>query len=332
MTNYVFIVCNPRSGSTLTRNILRQWDSVSVSPELGFLYRVASQRKRFLPLSDPENQQRLSDRIFTKMKKFDVVKSFQKLTGDEVKTNAIISRKKKQLDEFLRNAENLSFRSLYQWIIEEFSVGNGSTFVVKKPVNLYMLPTIETWFPDAKILGLVRDPRDTVVSMTKGDREGLDAFWKAPCLWSFNASRLEAARDQLEDNPFRIQRFEDLIQSPEDTIEGMCDFLNLEYSSEKARNPAHVNSAFEENTRGFNTDVIGRFREKLTSSEVTEIETICRSEMETFHYEPLNDTTLGITGRYTAKSRRYYMHLKEKFRAWWKNDGRYHWVSSVVDT
>lgn len=336
MANYVFIVCNPRSGSTLTRNILNQWDSVSVSPELEFLYRIASQRQKFLPLEDPSNREALTDRLFRKLQKFDVIRDYRELSEKDEPLDRIAETKRERFATFKESQPELTVKMIYEWFIREFSNGSGPTFVVKKPANLYMLPLIDEWFPGARVLGLVRDPRDTVVSMTKGDRHGLNAFWKAPCLWSFNARRLLTYRDDRPSTRIRIQRFEDLIRHPERTLREMCEFLDLEFLPERARDPDHVNSAFEEDSRGFNEAVIGRYRTKLSEREIDLVETICRQEMDELGYDlsrPVGASTPSNRGRrLIARFKKRYMSAKESLRSAFKNQGRYHWLTPLFDT
>lgn len=334
MSSYDFIVCNSRSGSTLTRNILAQWNDIAISPELEFLYRIASQRRKFLPLSDPGNQQALADRLFGKISKFDVVKNYRKLSNCTRSTEEILASSRERFTDYLATEGELTFPMIYRWVIGEFSIGDGNKYLIKKPSNLYMIPLIRDWFPEARILGLVRDPRDTVVSMTKGSRQHLDAFWKAPCLWSFNANRLLTFQRKLPDQQLMVQRFEDLIQHPEDSLKTICDFLELPYDPEKAKNPDQVNSSFEGSKRGFNTDVIARYAEKLIPTEIELIELFCQDEMKAFNYEVtrLQNGSADRWRQVVTSVKKQYMFTKENIRARSKNSGYHHWLAPLIGT
>jgi hypothetical protein len=81
-------------------------------------------------------------------------------------------------------------------------------------------------FPRSRVLGIVRDPRDFVLSATK--RGGHDTNW-----WVREYQAMIALFDELLTKyPDRVlvTRYEDLVDQPARTIERCCDFTGLKYS------------------------------------------------------------------------------------------------------
>ena len=112
------------------------------------------------------------------------------------------------------------------------------------PRNLFYASEIIELLPNAKIINMIRDPRDVVLSQkykwkirflgAKNIplREALRAYINyhpitISKLWN---SSIKAAM-RLEDHPnFLSIRFEDVIESPEKTVSDVCDFLNIPFS------------------------------------------------------------------------------------------------------
>jgi hypothetical protein len=80
-------------------------------------------------------------------------------------------------------------------------------------------------FPEARVLGIVRDPRDFVLSATR--RGGRDTEW-----WVAEYQELMALFGELLSavpDRFMVVRYEDLVDSPVTTVERCCRFVGLRY-------------------------------------------------------------------------------------------------------
>jgi len=126
------------------------------------------------------------------------------------------------------------------------------------PRYLFYLGQIFEIFPDAKVVNMVRDPRDILLSQKNkwrlrflGHRhiplgESLRAWANYhPLLVSklWNVSIKEAERFK-HDNRVLMIRFEDLIDSPELTVKKVCDFAGIDYRPEMLEVP-RVGSSFD---------------------------------------------------------------------------------------
>jgi hypothetical protein len=82
----------------------------------------------------------------------------------------------------------------------------------------------------------------------------------------------------------RIQRFERLAGSPEAETRELCDWLGLEFEPALLEIPV-VNSSYETAGTGVSREPVGRWRERLTSSEVATVQSVCGPLMDHLGYE-----------------------------------------------
>jgi hypothetical protein len=143
-------------------------------------------------------------------------------------------------------------------------------------------------FPEAKMIHVVRDPRDRYASARKRLTEGLAA---ATGKW---LSSIKVARHNMQRYPdrYRVVRYEALAACPEETLRQVCDFLNEAYTPAMLTMegaPEHLeqggDSSFERVERGeISTRSIGRFRKVLSNRDIAFIQTCTGREMADFDY------------------------------------------------
>lgn len=149
----------------------------------------------------------------------------------------------------------------------------------------------EEW-PSARIVQLVRDPRDRYASVVKrypDRRKGGGAI-----VGSWLRST-DAAIRNLEAHPgaYMVVRYETLASSPESTVREVCAFLGLEFVPEmlemravEEQREAGGNSSFGGYEPGtISTRSVGRFRQVLDARTVQAIESVCDTRMARFDYE-----------------------------------------------
>jgi hypothetical protein len=107
--------------------------------------------------------------------------------------------------------------------------GYKRAWVEKTPHNELFATTLFSWFPGAKLIYIVRDPRATFASVRgfykimRVKQMGVLRFcveWRS----SLQANRRNAARF-----PTLTIRYEDLVEDPRPTIERICDFLGIRF-------------------------------------------------------------------------------------------------------
>ena len=129
-------------------------------------------------------------------------------------------------------------------------------------------------FPDARILHMIRDPRDRHASVLKrwksrGGVGSATAAWLA----SVELAERNVARYP---NQFRIVRYEDLAAEPEATLRELCQFIGepfepamLSMSGASDFRDAGGNSSFGRFAVGqISTASIGRYRDVLSGADI----------------------------------------------------------------
>lgn len=158
-------------------------------------------------------------------------------------------------------------------------------------------------FPQARIIHVIRDPRDRYASVKKrlnatSRRIGVDTV-----KWLASVRIARKAAERYPDR-FMIVRYETLAQQPEETLQLVCDFIGEPYTPEmltmsgaRRYHEAGANTSYEKVKPGvISTRSIGRFRQVISAWEIAFIQTFARRTMAEFGYE-LEPTSLSIRKR-----------------------------------
>lgn len=146
-------------------------------------------------------------------------------------------------------------------------------------------------YPAARIVQMVRDPRDRYASVRRRHGQELSRVGAATGRWL--SSTRAGRRNQLRHpDRARFVRYEDLVADPATTMRGVCEFLGLEYDPEMLAMrgaPDHRdtggNSSFGDvDVTSISTRAVGRYREVLSPSELTYIQVVARRDLEAMGY------------------------------------------------
>ena len=111
---------------------------------------------------------------------------------------------------------------LREW--SERAQSRGRSLVVEKtPKHVHCIERIRRLLPEAPIVAIVRDPLDTVASLTR--RFGEFRL----CLERWLIDNRELLRWRSTDGIYCL-RYEDLVDDPEARLQGVCDHLGLSWS------------------------------------------------------------------------------------------------------
>ncbi len=151
----------------------------------------------------------------------------------------------------------------------------------KSPSYVHHLPLLRRLYPRARVIHIVRDVRDHVLSMQK-------AWGKHPIRaaqrWvdGVEAARRDAApfaQDTLE------LRYEDLLLDPEPLVRRCCDLLQIPYQPEML-DPGQVteNLGDARGMRGLKKDNAGKWREQMDPALRQRIERIAGPVLRSLGY------------------------------------------------
>ncbi|HUP76696.1 MAG TPA: sulfotransferase [Acidimicrobiales bacterium] len=154
-------------------------------------------------------------------------------------------------------------------------------------------------YPDARIIHMVRDPRDRYASVEtrwKVRRGGVGA---GTAEWLSSVELAERNCNRYGDK-YLILRYETLVRSPEEVLRDICEFIDERYAPEmltmsgaRSFRDQGSNSSYGSRDRGvISTDSVGRYREVLSPSQTRFIQHAARRPMETLGYEA-DERSLG---------------------------------------
>lgn len=99
----------------------------------------------------------------------------------------------------------------------------------KTPGNIIHIDRIRKFWPSARIVHVVRDPRDIFASLQEAKKwDQVDSFMERWSKVFKSVERFDKIGLLNQENYVEI-RYEDLVSNPEDTIKSICEFVALPY-------------------------------------------------------------------------------------------------------
>jgi hypothetical protein len=106
----------------------------------------------------------------------------------------------------------------------------------KTPMYMRHLPLLEHLFPNVLYVHLIRDGRDAALSFVQMPEGTFTRTWAHPgnvaefaCLWRKEVGAARALGRQIGPDRYLEARYEDLVATPPQVVESICDFANLPF-------------------------------------------------------------------------------------------------------
>lgn len=202
--------------------------------------------------------------------------------GDETWTLCHRSRKGSPNERTI-----IRIHGIMKYIVQQALHGTYERWCEKSPGNVRVYGRLLDYFgPDLRILNIVRDGRDVILSRHPSNSE---KFYITPSRWIRD---VQAGRE-LEGHPQVLTvRYEDLVQEQESTLRRICRFLDIDFVGEfngypKTRNilgSVEKNAWFGEATP-INAKSVGKWRKCKHRDRVNQL--LCLKEARDLlaHYE-----------------------------------------------
>lgn len=176
----------------------------------------------------------------------------------------------------------------------------------KTPRHVYRVSEILDAFPRAQIIFTVRDPRAVLASYRdwkipgvlreQGDKAVARDAVRArksyhpliiALMWKSAVRRIAALQESPRTDHICTVRYEDLIQTPEEILTGLCAFLKVGFTPKMLDVPMD-NSSYSgvDFGAGLSTTPLERWRSKLSNREIAAVQACCGAEMESHGYCP----------------------------------------------
>ena len=163
------------------------------------------------------------------------------------------------------------------------------------PRDVFNIPEILSFFPDAKVVVCVRDVRDFLLSYQRrwevgpeDHQERLQRLYHpilTSLLWKSSMRQLSLVKDLVPRRNFAILKYEDLVSDPEREVRRLCQVIGEEFESGMLEVGTHNSSFVGSSEKGIFALSVGRWKEKLTVEEACWAHTIAGREMEAVGYE-----------------------------------------------
>ncbi len=275
MKNLAFVVGFPRSGTTFLATKLGELSDCAATPETRFFAEVVRER---LAISTT-------------------------LTAREIRDEIVHLRRLRDLELDLASLfpepdeERLHVLAIFQRMMDAFAKEHGvGTVIEKSPVHTYFIGSLLEWYPDSKVVAIIRDGRDALLSLREtpwGDRS---AKWYA-CDWIYRNELIEKAAATHPDR-VRIVRFEDLVSDQGAVIADLAHFLELEVAtgrnSTQSKTIPSWEAAWKRRAAGLaDASRAGRWASEGDNAEVEVFSRIAGDKLRELGYEAPRSSVLG---------------------------------------
>jgi glycosyltransferase involved in cell wall biosynthesis len=251
--------------------MLNAHPDVAVAPETFFMRHFWEQQDAYGDLLDDAALDRLIDDLTA-------TAAFEDMGLDEDAFRTAVHRAPHRWD------------TVFRVLLEQFAERRDAQFVGEKtPNHVLFLPTLCRWYPDARFVHLVRDPR-AVSNSWRTVPWSSKYRWRDAEVWvKFVQAGCEAATAGA---PVTSLHFEDLVRAPEAELHRVCEALDLPYDDRMLafhqQEPAAVDVEREpwkeRATDPIDPTVADRWRDELSGHAQAQVEAVAGAEMEHWGY------------------------------------------------
>ena len=287
-TKQIFIVGSSRSGTTMMGRILGNHSSIFTFKELHFFGTIWTNHSE----STLDRKQQID--LLSRLLCIEKNGLFQQDNISDFNDSAM---------SILANKKVSNPLSIYELFLAEITSYNKCLIACDQtPKNMYYLNEILLYFPNAKVINMVRDQRDVLLSQkNKWKRRflGASAIPLSEAIRSYinyhpilsakiwNSS-LECTAKFTNNNRVRVVRFEDLLVEPIRIVKELCLFLEIDFHQEMLKVPVVGSSTQQDVRTKLFIDISMKEKWKnggLNSAEIYLSHLVTNSMMKKFKYD-----------------------------------------------
>lgn len=272
----VFVVGNSRSGTTMMGRILGKHPSVYTFGELHFFGQLSA--PPFSSVVRKKEIEKLASQLLC-------------IQREGYRTHGNPRRFVGEAQTFLEGLTIYPDTSaaLFDAFLHHEAAENDKVVPCDQtPRNVFYISDILELYPDSRIINMIRDPRDVLLSQKRK--------WKRRFLGGSDMPMKETLRDWMNYHPITISHiwrtavsaadqfaqhervvsvyFEDLLGHPEVTIKRLCDFVGVTYTGEMLQVPQVGSSVAEDQPQqlGINPHRAHSWHSDTTEGELSSVE------------------------------------------------------------
>ena len=299
----IFIVSCAKSGSKMIANVLMACPDVAILSELHYraprIVRkdVVAHARDIGSLNDDENVRKFVEAMYDRRFEGPYWVGVDHLTRDH-ELGKISDIEPQVMRQRLLDSDR-THRSVMAIMLEEGAKAKGKSITgSKSPVNIVCTEELLAWFPDSKLINLVRDPRAIYVSMLK-ERLSRESSWLSlkTLLHQFirfvyvcyqYRAMLKVHLHHRSSADYYFLKYEDFIDDPEKQVRELCRFCAVDFTQEMLSPPTGAGSFYGakmQADRGFDRQAKDRWKERIPPVYRRLLERLLRKEMREFGYE-----------------------------------------------
>ena len=286
-TKQIFVVGSSRSGTTMMGRILGNHSDVFTFKELHFFGTIWTNN---------------SNQDLNRQEQIDLLSRLSCIQEDGLFNQQNISVFNEEAIALLAHKNICNPLSIYELFLSAMSNENKSTISCEQtPKNMYYLNEILAFFPQAKVINMVRDQRDVLLSQkNKWKRRFLGAS-KIPLSEAIRSyinyhpiltskvwnSSLEHTAKYFDNERVKIVKFEELLAKSESVVKDICNFLAIEFHPQMLNVSVVGSSTEQDNKDSFLLDSskIEKWKKGgLNSAEIYLSQLISHKMMSEFSY------------------------------------------------
>lgn len=293
----IFVVGNSRSGTTMMGRILGKHPNVYTFGELHFFGQLCA--PPFSSKSRREEIEELASQLHC------IQQEGYRIHGNP---HRFLGEARTFLESLTTYPETQA--ALFETFLHYVAAENGGTIPCDQtPRNVFYIADILQLYPKARVVNMIRDPRDVLLSQKRK--------WKRRFLGGSDMPMKETFRDWVNYHPITISYiwrtavtaaaqflqhervtsvyFEELLAHPEATVEQLCDFVGITYTHAMLQVPQVGSSVAEDQPQqlGINPHRAHSWNSKtadgeLSSAEIYLNQTITGVLMKVHNYNPVS--------------------------------------------
>ena len=308
----IFIAGNSRSGTTLMGQLLGRSPEVFTFEELHFFNYFCSGKELSELCNHPQAKKILQQLSAIQCGDF---LSPVYTEESEAQVNTLLQE--------LSNTDSWTLSNIFKAFLRSQTFRQSKTVSCEQtPANIFYIDEILKAFPDSKIIIMVRDPRDVLLSQKYK--------WRIRFLGATNIPYREAVRAWLNYHPVTTSKlwnssiqagekgsshsnvitvkFEDLISQPEETLKHVCSFIDIPYDGEllnvsQSEGGVSSHKKIVAQKTGIDKGAISKWKKGgLSPTEIHLCQTMTQDNLEKYGYEiiPINPNIISVFLQYLA--------------------------------
>lgn len=307
----IFVVGTPRSGTTLLSEILGAHSDVAMAPETHYYNVFAQDCDREGCLEKVPSRRRFVERLLSS-------EAFEAMAFPEDVEDRVLSA---------LEVEASHGRVLGSLLSAHAEVKGAARPAEKTPRHIEWVPRILEEHPQARVVSVVRDPRDVALSQDRAPWE--TTIWRSVKDWRRHQAMADDYRERFPER-FQEVRYEDVLGDPEGTVQDVCGFLDLRYEERMMAFHEEEAASFEEDAEPWKQKARepidpsnkGKWRDQMGAVDRWIVERLSGDGLEERDYEA-SDPRLGFAdrvrlagmyvehlGRWSLHQARWILHAK----------------------